>query len=189
VEEKHLLQNGQESHIAEFLPAAKATDFFPPTKQLLGARKFVRYPIDSDGLISHDNKMQQRVVEIISGYQTEMLSLRRDLYATRQALSRQQGCHTSGGHLLQGEKETLESLMVPFGGSNGQADYEDSSGVQTGSTASDVSSWEAVDEREAKQTLWVPDHALAACMRYESAFMRLCLSVSAVLVDESAKNL
>ena len=39
------------------------------------------------------------------------------------------------------------------------------------STASDASSsWEAVDEKESKPTLWVPDHAAQTCASCHTAF-------------------
>ena len=39
------------------------------------------------------------------------------------------------------------------------------SGGCASSVQSDASSWEAVDEKETKPTLWVPDHAVSSCMR------------------------
>lgn len=50
-------------------------------------------------------------------------------------------------------------------------DYEDSSGVQTGSTASDTSSWEAVEEGETSTVMWVPDHTSPACMKLVNIFI------------------
>merc|ERR1719340_297073 len=48
-------------------------------------------------------------------------------------------------------------------------------GINSGSSStgacSDASSiWEAVDEKEANPTLWVPDHAVAACMKCSTNF-------------------
>jgi len=42
-------------------------------------------------------------------------------------------------------------------------------GVRNGSTTPDTPSWEKVDEQEAKQVLWIPDHASPSCMRYEES--------------------
>ena len=41
------------------------------------------------------------------------------------------------------------------------------------SVQSDASSWEAVDEKETKPTLWVPDHAVSSCMRYVKNFINV----------------
>ena len=143
------------------------TNLKPMLEESTEGRRIVRKDLfDSDGLVTREDQVQKRVQEIVSAQHREMQSLRRDLYFARLALSRQQqsGANGAQGHnggLTNGDH--LESLMVALGQGNG--DYEDSSGMHTGSTASDVSSWEAVDEREAKPTLWMPDHAQPACMK------------------------
>ena len=145
-------------------------------------------PIDSDGLIAHDNRVQRRLVEIMTSHANEVQVLRRDLYHTRKALTQSQNSlNALNGATAKKAAAGLESLLhvtTSNGGSGasskatasngGATDGEDStSGIQTSSTNSDASSWEAVDDREGNPTLWVPDHALGSCMRYNfiSLFM------------------
>merc|ERR1711963_1050960 len=40
----------------------------------------------------------------------------------------------------------------------------------TGACSDASSNWEAVDEKEANPTLWIPDHAVAACMKCSTNF-------------------
>ena len=112
-------------------------------------------PLDSDGLVSHHDQRQRRLVQIHSCHLAEVNSLRRDLQAARLAL-------TQAGI----KPETVlssEEIPDPF-------DPIASSGVE--STASEVS-WEAVEDGDTdtpRPTLWIPDHAASSCMGCSTQF-------------------
>lgn len=106
-------------------------------------------PLDSDGLVAQNDEVQRRLVEIFSIHQSELSSLKRDLYMSRMAL-------TQAGVV----PTTPLSLPSDEGVDHG-------SGVE--SATSEVS-WEAVDEGETRPTLWVPDHAATACMGCQTQF-------------------
>lgn len=112
-------------------------------------------PLDSDGLVSHHDQRQRRLVQIHSCHMAEVTSLRRDLQAARLAL-------TQAGI----KPETVlssEEIPDPF-------DPIASSGVE--STASEVS-WEAVEDGDTdtpRPTLWIPDHAASCCMGCSTQF-------------------
>jgi len=117
-------------------------------------------PLDSDGLVAHNNQVQRRMVEIFSVHSAEVLALRRDLHSYRLALSQagiraDSGVGSSQGR-GQGDIEQDELALM-----------EGRSGVE--STTSEVS-WEAVDEKETRPTLWVPDHAASQCMGCHTQF-------------------
>lgn len=107
-------------------------------------------PLDSDGLVSQNDEVQRRMVEIFSIHQAEMTALKRDLYMSRIAL-------TQAG--------VVPTTPLSLPGDEGGMDH--GSGVE--SATSEVS-WEAVDERETRPTLWVPDHAATACMGCQTQF-------------------
>ena len=44
-------------------------------------------PLDSDGLVSHHNHLQRRMVQIFSSHQAEVNALKRDLHMSRLALT------------------------------------------------------------------------------------------------------
>lgn len=44
-------------------------------------------PLDTDGLVSHHNHLQRRMVQIFSSHQAEVTALRRDLQMSRLALT------------------------------------------------------------------------------------------------------
>lgn len=106
-------------------------------------------PLDSDGLVAHNDQVQRRMVEIFSSHLAEVAALRRDLVMTRLALS-QAGLQP--GVLTSSVEEEVADIR---------------SGVE--STNSEVS-WEAVEEGETRPTLWVPDHAVSQCMGCHTQF-------------------
>ena len=117
--------------------------------------QYFKEPIDTDGLTAHHNQVQERLVRIFASHQAEVQALRRDLQSTRVALLHRQKSSTSS------RAATDELLSV---------EIEKQAAVNSGSSStgacSDASStWEAVDEKEANPTLWIPDHAVAACMK------------------------
>jgi len=108
-------------------------------------------PLDSDGLVAHHNQVQRRMVEIFSSHQAEVNALKRDLHMSRLAL-------TQAG--LKAD-QILSQEEHPEQFTDGR------SGVE--SNTSEVS-WEAVDDSEARPTLWVPDHAASSCMGCHTQF-------------------
>ena len=98
-------------------------------------------PLDSDGLVSHHNHLQRRMVQIFSSHQAEVNALKRDLHMSRLAL-------TQAG-IKPETILTTEEHQDPL--------LDGRSGVE--STTSEVS-WEAVDDADTQRpTLWIPDHA------------------------------
>jgi len=109
-------------------------------------------PLDSDGLVSHHNHLQQRMVQIFSCHQAEVNALRRDLHMSRLAL-------TQAG-IKPETILTTEDIQDQF--------VDGRSGVE--STTSEVS-WEAVDDADTQRpTLWIPDHAASSCMGCNTQF-------------------
>lgn len=135
---------------------------------------------DSDGLLSHNNGVQRRLVSIISAHKKQVDHLKRDLYLTRMAL-----CRSKLAHHNHHRSATTNASNVSNGAMDGQGNLTNggrhggnghgltANGLNGGnhsngcasSVQSDASSWEAVDEKETKPTLWVPDHAVSSCMR------------------------
>lgn len=141
-------------------------------------RLYFEAPLDTDGLAAHHNEVQERLVKIFAAHQTEVQTLRRDLQWTRIALLRQKAA-------LKGDKDDLLGIdndeaaaataaaaaaaaAAVASASGPGAGHSGSSSTGAGSDAS--STWEAVDERETKPTLWVPDHAASACMKCNTNF-------------------
>ena len=106
-------------------------------------------PLDTDGLVAHQDQVQRRMVEIFSSHQAEINALRRDLHMSRLAL-------TQAG--LRPEQILEETQDVMLDGRSG-----------VDSTASEVS-WEALEDAETRPTLWVPDHAASSCMGCNTQF-------------------
>ena len=106
-------------------------------------------PLDTDGLVAHQDQVQRRMVEIFSSHQAEVNALRRDLHMSRLAL-------TQAG--LRPEQILEETQDVMLDGRSG-----------VDSTASEVS-WEALEDAETRPTLWVPDHAASSCMGCNTQF-------------------
>merc|ERR1719334_2776885 len=93
------------------------------------------------------------MVEIFASHSAEIFALKRDLQMSRLALT-------------QAGIKTDQSLGRDLGEED-LALLEGRSGVE--STTSEVS-WEAVDEKETRPTLWVPDHAASQCMGCHTQF-------------------
>ena len=123
-------------------------------------------PMDSDGLPAHHNEVQRRLVSIFSAHDSEVQHLRRDLYITRMALCRNklQAASDPGGGMGAGQSLGVAGIKLDEDGRDQSNGVTSANGAQ--SSASDASSWEAVDEKESKPTLWVPDHAASACIRF-----------------------
>ena len=91
-----------------------------------------------------------------------MQALRRDLQCTRVALLKQK----RGEDLLS--VDVVAKSMAHSQSHNGACTVGavvTSGSSSTGACSDASSTWEAVDEKEANPTLWIPDHAVAACMK------------------------
>ena len=121
----------------------------PELLELPGRIDACESPLDSDGLVAHQDQVQRRMVEIFSSHQAELNALRRDLHMSRLAL-------TQAG--LKPEQILEETQDVMMDGRSG-----------VDSTASEVS-WEALEDAETRPTLWVPDHAASSCMGCNTQF-------------------
>lgn len=131
-----------------------------PSNCLIGwdLSQYFKEPIDTDGLTAHHNQVQERLVRIFATHQAEVQALRRDLQSTRVALLRQKSSSSSsraGDELLSVEIEASKHTNAAV----------NSGSSSTGACSDASSTWEAVDEKEANPTLWIPDHAVAACMK------------------------
>ena len=133
-----------------------------PSNCLVGwdLSQYFKEPIDTDGLTAHHNQVQERLVRIFATHQAEVQALRRDLQSTRVALLRQKSSssfsRSAGDELLSVEIEASKHT---------NANAINSGSSSTGACSDASSTWEAVDEKEANPTLWIPDHAVAACMK------------------------
>ncbi|XP_069986655.1 phosphatidylinositol-3,5-bisphosphate 3-phosphatase MTMR3 isoform X3 [Penaeus vannamei] len=114
-----------------------------------------------DGLHNVSDEVTKRLHQILLQHQSEVESLKRDLQATRQALCNQvlhNRCHHHHHDTTEDQMSLPESVGSGSGGSVGQE-----SGVSD-------TSWEAVEEGEARPTLWVPDHAVDCCTGCNTQF-------------------
>jgi len=156
--------------------------------------------LDSDGLPAHHNEVQRRLAAIFANHESEVQHLRRDLYLTRIALCRKDGASATARNQTQNGDATTPGhpgnggvYHGGFNGSDGVTSDLVNGGAQ--STASDASSsWEAVDEKESKPTLWVPDHAAQTCASCHTAFWfgrrkHHCRNCGGVFCSECSDNL
>ena len=70
----------------------------------------------------------------------------------------------SDNEILQGDIEVGKEAKAGHNGVT-HGPTHNSGSSSTGACSDASSTWEAVDEKEANPTLWVPDHAVAACMK------------------------
>ncbi|KAL1414329.1 hypothetical protein MTO96_007572 [Rhipicephalus appendiculatus] len=114
---------------------------------------------DVDGLACPVDAVQQRLHQMVLENEAKIESLENELRRVRHALER--SLHVNG-------KEALESLEdAPLGlDCSGDPPW---GGCQDGSSSSELS-WEQVDERDARATLWVPDHAASHCRGCNAEF-------------------
>ncbi|GFG28834.1 hypothetical protein Cfor_03049 [Coptotermes formosanus] len=116
-------------------------------------------PDDLDGLAPLHNDVQLRLQQIITEHKAKEDALQQELHTTRLALLHQVCHHCS--HTNAERPDDVGSL--PESVCSGE---QPSAGE---SLNSDVS-WEAVEEREAGPTLWMPDHAVNRCMGCDTEF-------------------
>lgn len=130
---------------------------------------YFKEPIDTDGLTAHHNEVQERLVRIFASHQAEVQALRRDLHCTRVALLRQRAA--SNGTSRGNHNDDFLSVDIDSAARavamtiNGSAITTHSGSSSTGACSDASSTWEAVDEKEANPTLWIPDHAVVSCMK------------------------
>ncbi len=123
--------------------------------------------MDSDGLISYVDVVQARVREMVERHRCEVQLLKREIYMARQRkaaeIAAAQG--SANGGLVVGVA-TNPGAAYGMGGSHFNGVEGEDVGInRNGSTTSETPSWENVDEKEARPTLWIPDHASTSCMK------------------------
>nr|KAG5692476.1 hypothetical protein BaRGS_005022 [Batillaria attramentaria] len=112
--------------------------------------------LDSDGLTAFDDPLLTRVQQIEDGYKQRIAELEAQLTDAQQRLHQLlPSCNGAGRAMV----EPAECLNCPQECSDGG---EFSSLGAESNPASDVS-WEQVDEKDSKITLWVPDHVVTHC--------------------------
>ncbi|GAB1609551.1 myotubularin-related protein 3-like isoform X2, partial [Argonauta hians] len=116
--------------------------------------------LDPDGLTTHPDTVQQRVNEIRSDYHQTIEIQKRHL---EQLATLYQASAFNGTVRQIADKDELASLPESSGSG------EPHSLGHCSNAASDVS-WEHIDEKDSKMTLWVPDHAVTHCAGCEAAF-------------------
>ncbi|XP_076367298.1 phosphatidylinositol-3,5-bisphosphate 3-phosphatase MTMR3 isoform X2 [Tachypleus tridentatus] len=117
--------------------------------------------LDYDGLLITQDRMQQRLQQIITAHQMEVENLHRKLKSLKKMLSCHHCCCQKNGHghdCCEEEGSLSDSACSGEHQSIGQE-----------SMSSDLS-WEHVDDRDAQATLWVPDHAASQCMSCDADF-------------------
>lgn len=114
--------------------------------------------LDLDGLAPVRSDLQGRLRQIFMEFTNKVEALQRELQTTRRALI-QQVCH----HCNHGPAERHDDTgSLPESVCSG--------GIGDRVASSSEVSWEAVEEREAGPTLWVPDHAVHRCTGCDNEF-------------------
>lgn len=163
--------NGRGSHYSTPLHSRTPSSGFPATpcddRLLLDpmASRTVAAPLqqqfDVDGMACPVDALQQRMHQMVLDNEAKLESLENELRRARLALERCSFLHVNG-------KEALESLEDAQLGLD--CSGEPPWGVcQDGSSSSELS-WEQLDERDARATLWVPDHAASHCRGCNAEF-------------------
>lgn len=112
--------------------------------------------LDSDGLTAFDDPMVTRIQQVEDGFKRRITELEAQLTDVQQRLHQfLPSCNEAGRAMV----EPAECLNCPQECSDGG---EFSSLGAESNPASDVS-WEQVDEKDSKITLWVPDHVVTHC--------------------------
>lgn len=120
--------------------------------------------IDDDGLEAHVDLVQERMKEIFYQHQTEIEALQTELKNTKDAIR----------SIGEGRNERKEHIQRDFFTMSGSEDTNvgvvgSGTGINTGSTTSE-GSWDNVDEKDMKPTLWMPDHMTDYCTRCQKRF-------------------
>ncbi|CAN7986418.1 unnamed protein product [Ixodes hexagonus] len=109
---------------------------------------------DVDGLNTPMDALQQRIHQMVLDHEAKIENLENELRRARFALD-QRSLHHNG-------KEASDALEDALGLDCACSGEPPWGGCQDGSSSSELS-WEQVDERDARATLWVPDHAASHC--------------------------
>jgi len=104
--------------------------------------------------------VQTRLHSLISGYKGKIEILEKELQRYRNALIKQLG-HKCSHHMLEGLEDSVSIA-------DSQSSMEHHS-VGNESHTSEIS-WEAVDEKDTRPPLWLPDYAVTKCMGCEATF-------------------
>lgn len=111
-----------------------------------------------DGLTVLRDEAQSRIEQMVTDFRARELELEREVYSLRMKLLEQ----------------FHQDSSAPYNNNNNQggnnAGTSSDKPEDEGSVCSTEISWEAVEEREAQPTLWVPDHAVTRCMQCDSQF-------------------
>ncbi|KAI5721953.1 hypothetical protein M8J76_001475 [Diaphorina citri] len=118
-----------------------------------------------DGLTILRDEVSSRIESLVSEHRSREMELEREVYSLRMKLLEQLHSDTS---------MVLNNNNVPGSGGGGHGggarDVAGERPEDEGSVCSTEISWEAVEEREAQPTLWIPDHAVNRCMMCDSQF-------------------
>ena len=128
--------------------------------------------LDSDGLVSHNDPVQQRIGEMLEKQRRKDAMRRQEIHRLRAQLRRAnelaeaaKGANGGGGGGNGAGGGAVGNPLAAGPSSAYLADSEDSSVAYGGaeSTASESSSWDGLEEDPSIR--WVPDHATPTCMR------------------------
>jgi myotubularin-related protein 3/4 len=111
------------------------------------------YCLDWDGLTYHIDPVQQRMAQILSEHEQQIRQLERQLSAARLALNRYSAAGSGAAQCQVDGKDELAS-------SDSGGERASTSGASA--VTSDLS-WEQVEEKDSRLTLWVPDHIVTHC--------------------------
>ncbi|ODN00265.1 Myotubularin-related protein 3 [Orchesella cincta] len=120
----------------------------------------IKSAFDVDGLLSLHDEVQNRLNMIVSGYKGQIEILQRELQLTRDALMKQV-CHKCTHHMSERPDD-----VASVGDSLASGEHQS---VGHESQSSEIS-WEAVDEKDTRPPLWLPDYAVTNCMGCEASF-------------------
>ena len=115
-------------------------------------------------------QVQRRMVEIFSSHQAEVNALKRDLHMSRLALTQ---AGLKADQILSQEEHPEQFTDGRSGVESNTSEVITRSylirSLKNMHSYLQVS-WEAVDDSEARPTLWVPDHAASSCMGCHTQF-------------------
>lgn len=121
--------------------------------------------IDDDGLEAHVDQVQDRMKEVLYQHNVTVETLQRKLQVTQSAL--QEVLNRKGAVVPGPMAEQMQALLELRGETDAPVDgcvlYTN------GSTTSD-GSWDNVDEKDTKPTLWMPDHTSDFCTKCQRHF-------------------
>ncbi|KAH6933772.1 hypothetical protein HPB50_018251 [Hyalomma asiaticum] len=163
--------NGRGSHYSTPLHSRTPSSGYPatpcddrllldPVASRTAAAPLQQQQFDVDGLACPVDAVQQRLHQMVLENEAKIESLENELRRVRLALERSY-LHVNGKEAL----DCLEDAQLGLDCS-GEPPW---GGCQDGSSSSELS-WEQVDERDARATLWVPDHAASHCRGCNAEF-------------------